>query len=62
MAYEQKKIMLHTPIWVRTNELKMGKFTQSPILQTNSFKKNKYIRTTVGRILINRTISKNLYL
>ena len=62
MAYEKKKIMLHTPIWVRTNELKMGKFTQSPILQTNSFKKNKYIRTTVGRILINRTISKNLYL
>jgi len=62
MAYEQKKIMLHTPIWVRTNELKMGKFTQSSILQTNSFKKNKYIRTTVGRILINRTISKNLYL
>ena len=65
LAYEQKKISLHTPIWVRTNEVERIKSLHNISVserQIDSLRNNKYIRTTVGRILINRTIFKNLYL
>jgi len=64
-AYEQKKISLHTPIWVRTNEIERIKSLHNTSLSERQFsnlRNNKYLRTTVGRILINQTIFKNLYL
>ena len=65
IAYEQKKISLHTPIWVRTNEVERIKSLHNISAserQIDSLRNNKYMRTTVGRVLINRTIFKNLYL
>ena len=64
LAYEQKKISLHTPIWLRTNNLqRSASFSTIESLdqQIDLLRNNKYFRTTVGRILINTTIFKNLY-
>jgi DNA-directed RNA polymerase subunit beta' len=64
LAYEQKKISLHTPIWLRTNDLQRST-SFSPFgpldQQIDPLRNNKYFRTTVGRIIINTTIFKNLY-
>lgn len=63
LAYEQKKISTHTPIWVRMKDMSnidLSEFSSEK--QINLGSKNNYIRTTPGRILINTTISKNLYL
>jgi DNA-directed RNA polymerase subunit beta' len=65
MAYEQKKISLHTPIWIRTSEINHYKSKMDSgieKMQISSLNKNKYIRTTIGRIILNNTIYKNLYL
>ena len=64
LAYEQKKLTVHTPIWVKTLDIDV-KNTQdinNSELQFNTINGTKYIRTTPGRILLNTTISKNLYL
>ena len=69
LAYEQEKIGLHTPIWLKNNNLVASKTIEKNIsLNNNSTRvlnetKNiKYISTTPGRILLNDVISKNLNL
>ena len=69
LAYEQEKIGLHTPIWLKNNNLVESKIIEKDInLNNNSTRvindtKNiKYISTTPGRILLNDVISKNLNL
>ena len=61
LAYEQKKINLHTPIWLNTKEIESNSAKSSFEKQTTNFKNTNYIRTTPGRIIINQTIQKNLY-
>jgi DNA-directed RNA polymerase subunit beta' len=64
LAYEQKKLTVHTPIWVKTLDIDV-KNTQdinNSELQFNTINGTKYIRTTPGRILLNTTISKILYI
>jgi hypothetical protein len=65
----KKKIGLHTPIWLKNNNLLTAKTIEKDInLNNNSTRvindtKNiKYISTTPGRILLNDVISKNLNL
>lgn len=60
LAYEQKKIFLHTPIWVKIKELSINKKSLSSELQIKTLNNYKYIRTTIGRVIINKIISKNL--
>ena len=67
LAYGQNKIYLHTPIWVRVKNirLKYNLENQKTINSESQIQKNtnlQYIQTTVGRILINKTISKNLHI
>lgn len=63
IAYDQKKINLHSPIWVINkifeleNEVKEKSNTQ--LIKGSN---NKYIRTTAGRIILNSSIFKNLNL
>ena len=63
IAYDQKKINLHSPIWVINkifeleNEMKEKVNTQ--LIKGSN---NKYIRTTAGRIILNSSIFKNLNL
>lgn len=63
IAYDQKKINLHSPIWVINkifeleNEMKEKANTQ--LIKGSN---NKYIRTTAGRIILNSSIFKNLNL
>ena len=63
LAYEEKKIYLHTLIWVRikdiniNNNLSLINYSES---QIQKYTNSKYLLTTVGRILINKIISKNL--
>ena len=59
LAYEQKIITAHTPIWVRNNEKTRFK-KSSERMKTESQK--QYTKTTAGRILLNKVIMKNLYL
>jgi DNA-directed RNA polymerase subunit beta' len=66
LAYEQKKISVHTPVWVKTldvntNDPKIIENSKTSELQFDKMNGTKYIRTTPGRILLNTTISKNLY-
>jgi DNA-directed RNA polymerase subunit beta' len=64
LAYGQKKISLHTPIWVKTSEispLRKKNHLEIKNLQIEILTQIKYFRTTPGRILLNTTISKNLY-
>jgi|MDSW01.1.fsa_nt_gb DNA-directed RNA polymerase subunit beta' len=71
LAYSLNKITLHTPLWLKINELSednlnLGKanavaHTQlQEINHKNNQNENKYIRTTAGRIIVNRSILKNL--
>lgn len=75
MAYEQKKISLHTLIWVRFNsyidntvEANQINFDKNTKLFDDCIIKyddkneivSQYIRTTVGRIIFNKVISKSL--
>ena len=68
LAYRKNKILMHTPIWVRNckfNFLPDGlskAISKSSEFQIVDFTSLNYIRTTVGRIIINLTISKNLQL
>jgi DNA-directed RNA polymerase subunit beta' len=63
LAYSQKKINLHSPIWVinKTFELENEMNTK---INTQLIKgsNNKYIRTTAGRVILNSSIFKNLNL
>tara|TARA_B110000090_G_scaffold192363_1_gene225687 strand:- start:2654 stop:4402 length:1749 start_codon:yes stop_codon:yes gene_type:complete len=60
LAYEQKIISLHTPIWVRTKEINDIDYFSNSIIQTENLTQIKYYRTTPGRILLTTTITKNL--
>ena len=67
LAYEQEKIGLHTPIWLKNNNLittnNIEKGSSQLKTRISDKKKNiKYISTTPGRILLNDVISKNLNL
>ena len=64
LAYEQKKISVHTPIWVKTSEIQNLKeidYSKFKILKSEDLTQTKYFRTTPGRILLNKAISNNLY-
>jgi DNA-directed RNA polymerase subunit beta' len=63
LAYEEKKIYLHTLIWVRIKDINSNNnlsLINSSESQIKKYSNSKYILTTVGRILINKIISKNL--
>jgi DNA-directed RNA polymerase subunit beta' len=64
LAYNQKIITLHTPIWVKTFEIKNSSKIALNIekVQIEELTQTKYFRTTPGRILLNTVISKNLSL
>jgi DNA-directed RNA polymerase subunit beta' len=64
LAYNQKIITLHTPIWVKTFEIKNSSKLALNIekVQIEKLTQTKYFRTTPGRILLNTVISKNLSL
>lgn len=63
LAYNQKKINLHSPIWVINKmfalENDMNLKINTQIIKGSN---NRYIRTTVGRIILNSSIFKNLNL
>jgi DNA-directed RNA polymerase subunit beta' len=63
LAYNQKKINLHSPVWVINKifalENDMNLKINTQIIKGSN---NKYIRTTVGRIILNSSIFKNLNL
>jgi DNA-directed RNA polymerase subunit beta' len=66
LAHGQNKISVHTPVWVKTldvntNDPKTIESSKTSELQFDKMNGTKYIRTTPGRILLNTTISKNLY-
>ena len=64
LAYEQKKISVHSPIWVKTSEIQNLKeidYSKFKILKSEDLTQTKYFRTTPGRILLNKAISNNLY-
>lgn len=60
LAYIQQKLLIHTPVWIRKKELKQNKNLVSSEQQLDKYTNSKYIRTTIGRILLNKTVSKNL--
>ena len=69
LAYSVNKITLHTPIWLRFDQVSKNKLSnvlnkrQSSIKllnHNNSNEKSKYIQTTPGRVLVNRSVFKNL--
>jgi len=69
LAFEQKKIDLHTPIWLKNTDFKNQKNVENAIGQESNqeneitkTKNIKYISTTPGRILLNSVIAKNLNL
>jgi DNA-directed RNA polymerase subunit beta' len=67
LAYEQKKITVHTPVWVKTLDVDTNNAidlenSRNSELQFDKTSGTKYIRTTPGRILLNTTISKILYI
>jgi DNA-directed RNA polymerase subunit beta' len=67
LAYEQKKITVHTPVWVKTLDVDTNNSidlenSRNSELQFDKTSGTKYIRTTPGRILLNTTISKILYI
>lgn len=63
LAYHQKKINLHSPIWVINKifelENEIHEKMNSQLIKGSN---NKYIRTTAGRIILNSSIFKNLNL
>ena len=69
LAYSINKITLHTPIWLRFDQVSKDKLSnvlnkkQSRIKlinHNNSNEKSKYIQTTPGRVLVNQSVFKNL--
>jgi DNA-directed RNA polymerase subunit beta' len=62
LAYEQKIISEHTPVWVRIIEKTRLKSSLKWKLKSETFNQPQYTRTTVGRILLNKIIMKNLYI
>ena len=69
LAYSVNKITLHTPIWLRFDQVSKDKLSnvlnkkQSRIKlinHNNSNQKSKYIQTTPGRVLVNQSVFKNL--
>jgi len=63
LAYHQKKINLHSPIWVINKIFELENDINLKInTQTIKGSNNKYIRTTAGRIILNSSIFKNLNL
>jgi DNA-directed RNA polymerase subunit beta' len=62
LAYGQNKLKLHTPIWLRTDEIKFSPKTSSFEIQSENVTNHMYIRTTPGRILLHNMVEKNLYL
>ena len=65
LAYEQKKIDLHTKIWVKNeNQIEIENIKNQKGIQKIRNKKtpSTYMQTTPGRILINELIHKNLNL
>ena len=66
LAYEQEKIGLHTPIWLKNNNLLASETSENissyKTRVINKKKEIKYISTTPGRILLNDVIAKNLNL
>ena len=67
LAYEQRKVGLHTPVWIRNKDLIFTNlFTVNKLVNSNEFQHQEsrtknYQRTTVGRIILNNNITKNLY-
>jgi DNA-directed RNA polymerase subunit beta' len=57
LAYQQGKINLHTPIWLKTSRHK-AKNLQKFLLDDSS--NVSYVNTTPGRVLLNNIIFKNL--
>ncbi len=57
LAYQQNKINLHTPIWVRTNQSNHTKLQQFSMKDGS---KVNYYNTTTGRLILNNLIFKNL--
>jgi hypothetical protein len=63
LAYHQKKINLHSPIWVVNKIFELENDINLKInTQTIKGSNSKYIRTTAGRIILNSSIFKNLNL
>ena len=62
LAYSKQKIKIHTPIWVNNNKFELNNETISNEIQLTNFTNEEYIRTTVGRIILNLSILKNLHL
>jgi len=62
LAYRQDKLKLHTSLWLRTSEIKFINLNKSFEVQNENITNIKYIKTTVGRILLHKMIEKNLYL
>lgn len=62
LAYEQKIISEHTPVWVRIIEKTRFKNSLKWKFKSETFNQPQYTRTTVGRILLNKIIMKNLYI
>jgi DNA-directed RNA polymerase subunit beta' len=63
LAYHQKKINLHSPIWVINKIFELeNEIHEKMNNQLIKGSNNKYIRTTAGRIILNSSIFKNLNL
>jgi len=63
IAYDQKKINLHSPIWVINRMFELENEMKEKVnTQLIKGSNNKYIRTTAGRIILNSSIFKNLNL
>ena len=65
-AFNQKKINLHTPVWLCNEKIEKENIREkNNKIQNITFgngKTKQYINTTPGRILINDVIQKNLNL
>ena len=65
LAYEQKKIGLHTNVWVKQeNQIEVENIENQKGIQIiqNKSTQIRYMQTTPGRILVNELINKNLNL
>lgn len=65
LAYEQKKIGLHTNVWVKQeNQIEVENSENQKGIQIiqNKSTQIRYMQTTPGRILVNELINKNLNL
>lgn len=56
--YNKEKVMLHSYIWIYLNERKKNKSIK--IKKNKTKQKIQFIRTTIGRIIFNKTISEFL--